>query len=485
MTMSRITARLIVLALIVPTMGFAQKKSFTPEEMVQLKAVIESAVAQALNDQSVGDGNPHTQPHASVIRSSQAPNLSEEQRIELGLMIDAAVHNILSGQTTPTSGVTPTPSSTAAVGGDPRDPLLPMTDLTKERLTKIVREQGFDVDAASRALETDVGTVQSALKLTDTGLNTAASTPGASSMQILVGTENARASLKLDQSSQIGDTVGTTHFWSRSLVFSAPINKDSTNGTELIGLGGLTNGFEVAYNATRMRTEGLGRPKKGEPSLLFSMPTHCKELGIPISECDYSTLLRVAKAKSSGHDALASKAKAIANDYALPGRVFFQGFRLKAGHDEMSFYDPASLSKDSEDKIPWSTGVFVGRLSGSAYYSAGIDLLHGYKASKAGTACPAPDPISGISRCITGPLGEPSTERRHLLNVEARWLWGERAIGVTIMRDVRNDHWGLEIPIYLFPNDKGLLSGGLRLSWTDIDRFSAGVFVGAPFKLFE
>lgn len=469
-------------ALIAP-IAKADPQGFTAEEIIQLQAIIDGAIGQAMSDPSMTDGNPQTQPPGTVIWSKQAPSLSEEQRVALGQMIDAAVRRARQGQP-PAGSPTPPPQvATEEIGGDPIDPSMPQTDLTDELVS---REMGFDVDGNRPLLDETTGPIRTALKQTDTGLNTAAASPGISNVQILAGTEGARVSLKLDQSSGAGDSLGATHYWSRSLVFSAPVDKNKPESTDLIGLDGLTNGFEVAYNASRIRTEGLGRPKRGQRSLLNQMPHDCLDLGIPIPKCDYSNLMHTLRSMAADPgNPRAAHAQALAARYELTGRAFVQGFRLKAGHDDMVYYDPTTLAKQTEDEIPWSAGVFIGRLTQNAYYSAGLDYQQSYKPAQAGTFCPTPDPVSSISRCVSGPLGEPTSNERHLANLEARWLLGERAVGLKVVRDFKNHHWGVDMPIYLFPNDKGLLSGGLRLAWTDVDQFSAGIFIGVPFKVFD
>jgi len=69
----------------------------------------------------------------------------------------------------------------------------------------------------------------------------------------------------------------------------------------------------------------------------------------------------------------------------------------------------------------------------------------------------------------------------HLATAEGRWLLDERAVNAKLIHDFKSDVWGVDVPVYLFPNKDGLLSGGLRFAWTDTDKFSAGIFVGVPF----
>lgn len=489
MNIRRLVVVWIILGFYVSTaVARAETPPFDDEESSALQTLIQNAVMRALNDPSVGDGDPLTHPPATVIWSHEAPALTEAQRVALAQMVDGAVRKVLAGNVLAagTESLAASPARPARSPVDVDDGL-PMTDLRADTLReRVAIEQGFDVEAARLALSEGPGSVGSALALTNVGLNSAANTPRVSSVQIIASNEGARASLKLDQSSSDGDAKGSGEYWSRSMVFSAPVDKNDKVGTGLIGLDGLTNNFEFTYNVSRIRTKPLGKWQDGQPSLLFAMPEACRSLDIPINECEHSTLLRVAHANSgSTNQRLAIKAKDIIDRFAVPGYAWVQGLRLKAGYDDFTFFDPTTLQKRSQDEVPWGVGLFGGVLAGTSYYTVGIDYQRGYKAAASGTACPVPAEGATVTRCVSGALGEPSSNERQLLNFEGRWLIGESAIGAKLVHDFKNDFWGIDVPVYLFPNDKGLLSGGLRFGWTNTEQFSAGIFVGVPFKLLD
>ena len=472
----------------------ATAQAFDAEQTQALEELVRNAVVRALDDPSVGDGDPRTHPPATVFRADETPGLNEAQRIQLAQMVDDAIQRTMRGAAS-------AQDATAAVSRTaPRPPQSdeasdPVIDLTEDSLsgrrTHVLKEQGLNVKKADVALYESQGGAATALALSDTGLNAAQSAPPTSNLQIIATGDGSRASLRVDLSASAADPIGNTVYWARSLVLSAPLDKNDSLGTSLIGLDGLTNNFEMAYNVSRIQTEPLGRPRDGTSSLLFEMPGACTSLGIAINECDLSTLLRVAKATSQKPGAdrasivLAENAAKIAQQYSITGRAWLQGFRFKAGYDNFTFFDPDSLTKRSRNKVPWSTGAFIGVLSETSYYSAGLDYQRTYKAATSGTACPLPEPGATLIHCVSGALDAPSSKEKHLATLEGRWLFGARAVGIKIVRDFKNDNWGIDVPLYLFPNDKGMLTGGLRLGWTNTDQFSAGVFVGVPFKLLD
>jgi hypothetical protein len=97
--------------------------------------------------------------------------------------------------------------------------------------------------------------------------------------------------------------------------------------------------------------------------------------------------------------------------------------------------------------------------------------------------------------CLSGPVGAPARKEKLLTSVEWRRLYvlqptnplttfGIKTLGASVQftYDAHNDEYGIDLPIYLVPNDKGGLTGGVRLGYKSEDHdIVAGVFVGAPF----
>lgn len=433
---------------------------------------------------------------------------SEQQRAALGAMIDAAVERARSNlaadgidahdESRSPPGIDDDNGSEEEIAG-----LLgecgvdgegnPINDFRIERWLN----EGFDVEDACRSTGSSEGLASGALAITNPGPNDAATGPRGSSVQILTNNANSRVSLKLDFSSPAVDASGDGVVYARSLVLSAPVNKKDSQGTNLFGLGGISNNFQMNLNLSRIRTDVLGsRNGTGNDlPLLFMMPDACRDLDIKLSDCNYSTLLRVASSRARKGDADTTpgygpdgrpmmKPSEILRLFSVPGHASVRGFRLKAGYDDFSFFDPQDLSKRSQGKVPWSAGVYLGRLSTSSYYAAGLDFQHEYRAASTGTACPSE--LEGpVVRCVTGALGAPTSAEEHLVWVEGRWLVRGRGVSATVVHDLKGDEWEVSVPIYLFPDAKDLLTGGIRFGWTSKDKFSGGIFVGVPFKFLD
>ena len=474
-----------VVACALPCAALAEPAGFEDQQVQQMEAIVQRAVERALANQGARTGEAPIAP--ATIDAADAPWLPEGKRQALEAMIDVAIQRALAGARSSEPAVPAAPVPDARIACLDTEVAPDVTDLRRERFAALeaARAQGFDPEAADCALRQRTVTAGEALRLTDTGLNSAPSTPKASDFQLIANGSGARVSLKVDRSSAEGDVRGSAKYWSRSAVFSAPIDKDDEVGTGLVDLDGLTNGFELTYNATRIRTAPLGHLKIEGDSLLFAMLEACRALGIADGKCELSTLLQVAGERSILPGKAGADAQAIAARYSVPGRAWLQGFRLKIGHDDYVHYDPSSLAKRTQDEVSWGAGVFTGILTGNAYYAAGIDYQRAYKGARSSVACPAPSDGGSVVLCVNGALGPPSVTERHLLSAEGRWRFGDRALGVRAVHDFRNSNTGVDVPIYLFPDKDGLLTGGLRLGWTDEEKFYAAIFVGVPFALTE
>jgi hypothetical protein len=103
--------------------------------------------------------------------------------------------------------------------------------------------------------------------------------------------------------------------------------------------------------------------------------------------------------------------------------------------------------------------------------------------------CPASTTTDPV-KCINGPIGAPSRKDGLLGAIEFRrqfmlkdfWI---PSIGVApqITYDLLKKKGGLDFPIYLVPDAKGNLLGGVRFGYrTDTDDVAVGVFVGTAFS---
>jgi hypothetical protein len=84
---------------------------------------------------------------------------------------------------------------------------------------------------------------------------------------------------------------------------------------------------------------------------------------------------------------------------------------------------------------------------------------------------------------VTGSFGAPKETEQHLISLSGRTEIAGAGVGFKITHDVKSGDSGVDLPIYLFKDDKRNLNGGLRFGWTNTDQFSAGLFVGSTFDI--
>ena len=81
-------------------------------------------------------------------------------------------------------------------------------------------------------------------------------------------------------------------------------------------------------------------------------------------------------------------------------------------------------------------------------------------------------------------------QRSGLVSVEARKLvtvngYTQIAVAPQITYKTEDKNIGIEVPIYLVPDKKGKLSGGIKAVYNSKgDEFAAGLFIGVPFSIF-
>lgn len=326
-------------------------------------------------------------------------------------------------------------------------------------------------DMASKGeLITSSSAAKSAVMLTSVGSPEGTAGGAVSNFQLIATTDSTRASLRYDFSDS---EPKTRTYTARSFVVSAPVDKKSESGTNLATLDGLANGFEISFNVDHI-SAGLGTPARRGRALVAD----CSMLGISIpvenekNSCDSDVVLNAAVAQNRVD---------IVDRWKPQGYSILTGFQLKVGRDEFSYYTDDELSKQRTSKVPWSVGGRLGVLGGGWYLGGDLALQHAFNPASSKTACIVHELDTAIE-CVTGALAPPKDEKRYLVGVEGRRSFKYAAVGVRVQRDVKNDEWRAELPIFLFRDGDKAFNGGVRFAWTTTDKFVAGLFVGIPFK---
>lgn len=305
-----------------------------------------------------------------------------------------------------------------------------------------------------------------------------------SRFELTGSTENNRATLRV--ASEMSGTRG--RFSTLSFGASAPFDKNKQKYANVATLDGLANAFQLSLNYSLFVADDLRSPVGEDGLYTAEYRALCGDAGIGLDDCDRSAL--EAKFLAARRE---DKVRELGALYGDP-KAWRRSYSIKAnvGHDAFDFYLPTTLATDTTTRKPWSVAAqlgFVPPLSGAAensrgwYFAGGVEYQRSYLPGKVRTFCPAVEGIEPFE-CTTGNFGPPVKKDKRLASFEARTkVMGGHGMSLRITRDFHNDETGVDLPVYLVKDSAGALNGGLRLGWTNTDKFSFGVFVGGSFDL--
>ncbi|WP_161828124.1 hypothetical protein [Steroidobacter agaridevorans] len=304
-------------------------------------------------------------------------------------------------------------------------------------------------------------------------------------VQILAGQDQSNVSLQFshgdtgeeDRSAFEQGTEKVSVYEAWSLTLKAPLNKDESN-TELATLDGLADAFSgtLKYNNVRLtrrnpRDEELKRycdvDAEGPSETLGALPP-C-DLGIAkkvLGEADFESLRGL---------------------FFSPMQWAWGG-AVTIGTKQYEFLASDTTDKMDERRTPWSAQVFVAaqrRRVGLLTFA--VRYEDAYKSGDVTTNCPAPGGAQVVS-CVTAPLDEPKKNEKTVATMEFRRstnLWGAPiAFSPSVNYDFKDSVLGVDVPVYLWSNEKGRLTGGLTAGWRDDEGgINVGLFVGTAFTL--
>lgn len=170
----------------------------------------------------------------------------------------------------------------------------------------------------------------------------------------------------------------------------------------------------------------------------------------------------------------------------------FMGLDASMGRGDHTFLDRTNFKLLSEPRTTWEVGAYYGLISSDLTSSLRARVVYGqsYKDNDEAEICRTVSIPVGGTDCIKGPDGAPIRERTGLASVEARKLLivndkTQIAFAPQITYRFEDKNVGVEVPIYLVPDEKGKLSGGIKAVYNSKgDEFAIGLFVGVPFSIF-
>jgi hypothetical protein len=168
----------------------------------------------------------------------------------------------------------------------------------------------------------------------------------------------------------------------------------------------------------------------------------------------------------------------------------FIGLDASVGQDDYQYLDRALFETPKAKKTSWEVAAYGGFINWNSTFAIRGRAVYGrgWKLPEDGEACePVGDPPE--EKCLTGPDGPPEKVETGLLSVETRHLLvlddqHSIALAPQVTYRFEDDAIGVEVPVYLAPNENGELTGGLKFAYSSKgDEFGIGVFVGVPFKM--
>lgn len=327
------------------------------------------------------------------------------------------------------------------------------------------------------------------------------------SIDITTGTEKDIASV------QIGSDSGS-NTW--NLALKIPVDKEDKVG-RLATLDGLANSTNVEFSINRVLFdpnkhrasavdigESLRRCIKAARIRGYNESAYTEaQLRIKFfdqGQCDQLTSPSQALTDSNFHElpnqeqreAASEELETLRLNYLLDrwrvGTIPIVRLSAAYGNEDFEFFDSVSFEEIKDGETEWKLGISYTVVDISGRWSAGIGYRRevAYEAGKKATICPLDPGDDPVLVCATKSLGAPTKDEKDLATVSLNIRRDRYSISPLVTYDFDDDVVGIEVPIYLSRNNKGRLTGGVSFGWeSEDDDFTAQVFIGAPFSLFN
>lgn len=284
--------------------------------------------------------------------------------------------------------------------------------------------------------------------------------------------DKAVAAFDWVRSGQVEGGVDQAILATSKIRISAPINDEKKGFANFATLNALSSGISVKLGRSWRVSDvsflhGLDRDPKFREL--------CRRSGQnPESSCDSEKIYLAAKSDGA--------LRADLLGYARANYGWMQEYTIGIQGARATFdYIAPDLSSASVDRTGWGMTVAAAfhPPSRNHLFAVGADLQRLHRAGDVIIRCPPSNGTDPVT-CVSGSDGPPTKVTRKLLWGEARGAVGPVAYSLRLTRDLESDETGVDLPIYLFRNAEGKLSGGVRLGWTSEQDFGAGIFISAP-----
>lgn len=324
-----------------------------------------------------------------------------------------------------------------------------------------------------------------------------------SDFELLAAGDSAKVSIRLSKdmatTQLLGGPEGPATTERLSFAVSAPTNKKDPR-SDIFTSDGFSNDFELRIGWGRY-TRTIRNPLLYKPAqdMIDEARGPCRVKAEKLAGEKQAEALKVCNAPTIGSGSFIRAAyddpETAVRKHAeflgliFPDGAFAYGIEGRVGYKKHEFVDLTALKVEDDTLSPWGLRVYYGVMPKALQsFTVSLDYAEGKKDAKAGVICPPGS--GGPVTCLSGALGPPKEETRHIGALEYRELfplpetWLVRGVGLAaqVSHDWKNDRTVFDLPIYLVPDAKQNFIGGVRLGWNSEDHdLVAGVFVSSAF----
>jgi hypothetical protein len=323
--------------------------------------------------------------------------------------------------------------------------------------------------------------------------------PVRSLFEITGGTDSSKATLRvgtqLSRPHSTPDPNGKTpfsQFTTLALTLAGPLDK-SDDFTDLATLDGLENAVTAAVKANVFLIHLRNPSDDPDYKNIEDQLTKAMIAAGALKEGEFAQVDASNVEKYLGKSALE---KFYGYFYDDSGAWIFGG-EGKVGSENFKYRSGEEFTERSSRRTPWSIDAH-GAYSHPRFglTTVGFRFEQAWKDASDKSVC---SPIEGSDKfdCKTGPDGRPDKKISEILFVSWRRqlhipglakikLLSDIAVAPKISYDFDEDTVGIDVPIYLWGTESGLLNGGVRVGYrNDTDDTTFAVFVGSTFDYFN
>ncbi|HEX4303278.1 MAG TPA: hypothetical protein VHZ78_10825 [Rhizomicrobium sp.] len=340
--------------------------------------------------------------------------------------------------------------------------------------------------------------------------------------EITAGSDGGRATIKIGHSTnwETGtDTATDLGVDTWALTLSAPVDKSGS--TTIAGTGGLPNDFSIklsfsqfigsvkgdwfsgydVYQLALQKCYATIAPHRTTEEILADTPPSDAEKKDAKARRDKTCGGPDAVEGPNANDVIAKfigPAAASGVQNAVTGSTFMWGADISTGYNKFEYYNPMTAAKLNSTGTTWTAGGFLAWSPGAdpVLISLGLQFARTYKPGSQGTLCAVPSPLPAVLTCVTGALGAPKVQEKFDTSLEFKReipLDGVfKKVGLTALGfdakfdyDVKNDTYGLDVPLSFVADKDGNLVGGIDVNWdSEKHNVAVGLFVSSAFSLF-